>query len=482
MGLNTQNILKKPAGSPRLESKYQLGQVLGKGAFGVVRVAVDLATGEKLACKSISKAKLVCPEDVADVQREVAVMNHVAGHRNIVSLRDSFEDSGHVHIVMELCEGGELFDSIVESGTFSEKKAAAVFKTMVEMIHHCHELGVMHRDLKPENFLLVKKPRNFKEAPDIKVTDFGLSVFFKPGEKLHELVGSPYYVAPEVLRKSYGHEADMWSFGVILYILLSGLPPFWGDNEEQIFKMVMKGKLDFETDPWPRISEAAKDCVRCLLNADVSKRATASQILQHPWLVKEGVATDVSLDSVVLDRLKKFAAMNKVKKTALMVVGQCLSVEEIAGMKELFKSIDTDNSGTITIQELRDAMQKWGHKIPEDQIMAIMQSADVDGDGTIDYNEFVGATIHVSRLEKEELLEKAFREFDKDGNGTISPEELQLALKKFKITDDVETLIKSVDQNNDGEIDYSEFVQMMRQGNNELKDAGGALRKMGIRF
>eukprot|EP01026_Neomeris_dumetosa_P061957 TRINITY_DN58543_c0_g1_i4.p1 TRINITY_DN58543_c0_g1~~TRINITY_DN58543_c0_g1_i4.p1 ORF type:complete len:378 (-),score=41.01 TRINITY_DN58543_c0_g1_i4:674-1807(-) len=314
MGFSTQNILKKPAGSPPLETKYQLGQVLGKGAFGIVRSAIELETGKKYACKSISKAKLVCQEDVADVQREVAVMNHVAGHRNIVSLKDSFEDQGHVHIVMEICEGGELFDSIVESGTCSEKKAAAVFRTMVEMIHHCHELGVMHRDLKPENFLLVQKQKSTRDPPEIKATDFGLSVFFHHGEKLSELVGSPYYVAPEVLKKSYGHEADMWSLGVILYILLSGLPPFWGDNEEQIFKMVMKGRLDFETDPWPRLSDAAKDCVRCLLTADVSRRATSAQILQHPWLVKEGVATDVSLDSVVLQRMKKFAAMNKVKK------------------------------------------------------------------------------------------------------------------------------------------------------------------------
>ncbi|GFH31288.1 uncharacterized protein HaLaN_30301, partial [Haematococcus lacustris] len=132
---------------------------------------------------------------------------------------------------------------------------------MVGVVHHCQELGVMHRDLKPENFLLTSKG----PEGELKLTDFGLGVFFKPGERFRDLVGSPYYVAPEVLRKNYSHEADMWSLGVILYILLSGLPPFWGDTEEQIFKMVLRGHIDFKTDPWPKLSEAAKDCVRKLL-------------------------------------------------------------------------------------------------------------------------------------------------------------------------------------------------------------------------
>lgn len=178
-----------------------------------------------------------------------------------------------------------------------------------------------------ENFLLTSKGAE----GELKLTDFGLGVFFKPGERFRDLVGSPYYVAPEVLRKNYSHEADMWSLGVILYILLSGLPPFWGDTEDHIFKMVLKGQIDFKTEPWPKISDAAKDCVRQLLDQAVTKRATAAQILKHEWLVKEGVALDIALDSVVLKRLKQFAQMNKLKKACLMVIGQHLTPDEIAG-------------------------------------------------------------------------------------------------------------------------------------------------------
>ncbi|GBF87688.1 calcium-dependent kinase [Raphidocelis subcapitata] len=459
------NILGKPPGEPRLEDGYVVDKQIGKGAFGVVRLARCRATGEPVAVKSISKAKLVCKEDVKDVQAEVAIMNLVGGHAHVVTLLSTHEDKDYVHIAMELCAGGELFDSIVEAGNFSEKKAAGVFRRMVEVVNHCHELGVVHRDLKPENFLLTNK------GPDgeLKLTDFGLGVFFKPGERFRDLVGSPYYVAPEVLRKNYSHQADMWSLGVILYILLSGLPPFWGDTEDQIFKMVLKGQLDFKSEPWPRISDAAKDCVRRLLDMDAGRRASAEQILKHDWLVKEGVALDISLDSVVLKRMRQFAQMNKLKKMALMVVGQSLAPDELAGLQELFKSIDADGSGTITVEEMKKALSAWGHKISEVELQSLMAIADVDGDGLIDYNEFVAATMHLSKLEKEELLQKAFKQLDRDGSGTISLDELSDALRRFGIYDDAKELLASADTNQDGMIDYAEFSWLLRNNAETLR-------------
>ncbi|GFR51827.1 hypothetical protein Agub_g14290 [Astrephomene gubernaculifera] len=472
------NILGKGPNDPKLEDAYRVDKQIGKGAFGVVRAGQKKSTGEPVAVKSISKAKLVCKEDVKDVQAEVAIMNLVAGHPYVVTLKSTHEDKEFVHIAMELCAGGELFDSIVEAGNFTEKKAALYFRKMVEVVNHCHELGVMHRDLKPENFLLTSKG----PEGELKLTDFGLGVFFKPGERFRDLVGSPYYVAPEVLRKNYSHEADMWSLGVILYILLSGLPPFWGDTEDQIFKMVLKGHIDFKTDPWPKISEAAKDCVRRLLDQDVSKRATAAQILKHEWLIKEGVALDIALDSVVLKRLKQFAQMNKLKKACLMVIGQHLTPDEIAGLKELFKSIDADSSGTITVEEMRKALAQWGHKINEVELQQLMAIADVDGDGLIDYNEFVAATMHLSKLEKEELLQTAFKQIDKDGSGTISVAELEVELKKFGIYDDAKELLATADTNGDGQIDYLEFCSMLRNNNEALKQSTRAIKRQYSKF
>lgn len=476
--IDVRNILGKNPSDPRLEDLYVLDKQIGKGAFGVVRLGHNKATGDPVAVKSISKAKLSCKEDIQDVQAEVAIMNLVAGHSNVVMLQSTHEDKDYVHIVMELCQGGELFDHIVEAQHFTERKAAHVFRKMVEVVNHCHELGVMHRDLKPENFLLTAKTAD----SELKLTDFGLGVFFKHGERFRDLVGSPYYVAPEVLRKNYSHQADMWSLGVILYILLSGLPPFWGDTEDQIFRMVLKGQIDFKSEPWPKISDAAKDCVRRLLEMDASKRATSEQILKHDWLVKEGVAYDISLDSVVLKRMKQFAQMNKLKKMALMVVGQNLNTDELQGLAKLFKSIDTDSSGTITVEELKKALMDWGHRISDVELQSLMAIADVDGDGLIDYNEFVAATMHVSKLEKEELLQKAFKQLDKDGSGTISIDELAEACRHFGIYDDAKDLLQSADTNGDGMIDYAEFSWLLRNNSETLKasartEAKGQLSK-----
>lgn len=180
MTFSVQNILAKQADEPKLLDVYEIGDVIGKGAFGVVRSGKAKDSGTKIACKTISKAKLICREDVEDVQAEIAIMNHVAGHPHVVTVKTTHEDPNSVHIVMDLCEGGELFDSIVVAGSYSERKAAQTFQKMVDVVRHCHELGVMHRDLKPENFLLTNKSNN----AELKLTDFGLGVFFKPGDRL----------------------------------------------------------------------------------------------------------------------------------------------------------------------------------------------------------------------------------------------------------------------------------------------------------
>ncbi|RCV37296.1 hypothetical protein SETIT_8G051500v2 [Setaria italica] len=419
-----------PYKTANVRDHYRIGKKLGQGQFGTTYQCVGKADGAEYACKSIPKRKLLCREDYEDVYREIQIMHHLSEHPNVVRIRGAYEDALFVHIVMELCAGGELFDRIVAKGHYSERAAAKLIKTIVGVLEGCHSLGVMHRDLKPENFLFASTA---EEAP-LKATDFGLSMFYKPGDKFSDVVGSPYYVAPEVLQKCYGPEADVWSAGVILYILLCGVPPFWAETEAGIFRQILRGKLDFESEPWPSISDSAKDLVRNMLTRDPKKRFSAHEVLCHPWIVDDAVAPDKPIDSAVLSRLKHFSAMNKLKKMALRVIAESLSEEEIGGLKELFKMIDTDNSGTITFDELKDGLK---------------------------------------RLEREENLVSAFSFFDKDGSGFITIDELSQACREFGLDDvHLEDMIKDVDQNNDGQIDYSEFTAMMRKGN-----AGAAGRR-----
>mmetsp|Transcript_3676 Transcript_3676/g.10578 ORF Transcript_3676/g.10578 Transcript_3676/m.10578 type:complete len:478 (+) Transcript_3676:258-1691(+) len=462
-----------PEVTGNITDTYAIRKVLGKGQFGTTRLATHISSGKDFACKTINKKKLTSKDDIEDVRREISIMKHL-DHTNIVKLNEVFEDRDHVHIVMELCSGGELFDRIVERGFYSEKDAATAVRMMVKVIQHCHSRGVMHRDLKPENFLLGSSD------PDaiIKATDFGLSVYFKDGEYFRDIVGSAYYVAPEVLRKRYGHEADVWSIGVILYILLSGVPPFWGDTEQQIFDSVLKGKLDFESKPWPKVSIEAKKLVSRILTMDPAKRITVPEILADEWIRENGSASDAPLDDVVISKIKTFANMNKLKREAFRFIASCLSPDQVLELKNSFEKIDADKNGTISFDELRAALKStFAGQGLEEEIKSLMQAADVDGDGMIDYAEFLAATVQLSTLETDENLQKAFQHFDTDNSGSITLDELRNGLKSVKMggtimdKESLEQLISEIDKDGDGKIDYFEFASMMRSRHDERMGA-----------
>ncbi|XP_040993680.1 calcium-dependent protein kinase 1-like isoform X2 [Juglans microcarpa x Juglans regia] len=302
---------------------FSLEKKLGEGNFGTTFLCVEKATGEEYACKTIAKWKLKTDKDVEDVRREIQIMHHLKGHPNVISIKGAYEDKMAVHIVMELCAGGELFDRIIKCGHYTERKAAALTRTIVGVVEACHSLGVMHRDLKPENFLFV----NNQEDSLLKTIDFGLSIFFKPGEEFSDVVGSPNYIAPEVLQQRYGPEADVWSAGVILYILLCGVPPFRAVVSKQgIFQQVLYGDLNFSSDPWPSISDSAKDLVKSMLVQDPRRRLTAKEVLRHPWFQVDGVALDKPLDCAVLSRLEQFSPPNKLWKMALSDLQESFSI------------------------------------------------------------------------------------------------------------------------------------------------------------
>ncbi|ESQ38126.1 hypothetical protein EUTSA_v10028617mg [Eutrema salsugineum] len=453
-------VLGKPLED--IEKHYSLGKELGKGGFGVTYVCEEISTGKCFACKSIPKRTLSSEEQREAVKREIEIMKDLSGVSNIVQIKDSYEDRDFVHIVMELCGGGELFDRIdalVKSHScYSEKDAAGIFTSIASAVQICHSVNVVHRDLKPENFLFSSE--DDENANKLKAIDFGCSVYIKEGTELRDRVGSIYYIAPEVLRgESYGKEIDIWSAGVILYILLSGNPPFETEDE------IREGKLDFESQPWPSISLSAKDLIKKMLNKNQKKRISAGEVLEHPWIKTE--ASDKPIDGVVLTRLKQFRAMNKLKKLALKVIAEGLSEEEIKDLKTTFEKMDTDKNGSITYEELKTGLHRLGSKLSEAEVKELMEAADVDRNGTIDYIEFISATMHRHRLERDEHLHKAFLYFDKDGSGHITKEELEIAMKEHGMGDEAcaKEIISEVDKDNDGRIDYAEFCSMMRNGN-----------------
>ncbi|KAL3377897.1 hypothetical protein AABB24_004016 [Solanum stoloniferum] len=446
------------------DKKFTIGKLLGHGQFGYTYVATDKSNGNRVAVKRIEKKKMVVPIAVEDVKREVKILKALAGHENVVDFYNAFEDDNYVYIVMELCEGGELLDRILakKDSRYTEKDAAIVVRQMLKVAAQCHLHGLVHRDMKPENFLF-KSP---KEDSPLKATDFGLSDFIRPGKKFQDIVGSAYYVAPEVLKCKSGPESDVWSIGVITFILLCGRRPFWDKTEDGIFKEVLRNKPDFRRKPWPTISNSAKDFVKKLLVKDPRARLTAAQALSHPWVREGGDASEIPLDISVLSNMRQFVKYSRLKQFALRELASTLDEEELADVRDQFSAIDVDKNGVISLEEMRQALAKdlpW--KMKESRVLEILQAIDSNTDGLVDFPEFVAATLHVHQLEEHNLLkwqqrsQTAFEKFDVDRDGFITPEELRM---HTGLKGSIDPLLEEADIDKDGKISLSEFRRLLR--------------------
>jgi len=265
---------------------YTRGEQLGAGSFGVTYLCTQITTGKCYACKCISKSNLVSQKEKKRVEREVDILRliNLKEHPNIVALKDILEDDDHVYIVMELCEGGTILDCMVKNGSFDESRAAQMIKEIASAIEACHGFGIVHRDLKLENLLFQTKDK----GSAVKIIDFGLAQFFERSKVLTDVVGTPTYIAPEVMECAHGPKVDIWSLGVVLYILLTKSTPFndltFKYVKEEI--MIMKCHDLFAKNSWPHISKGAKDLIQKMLTYNVNERLSASEVLKHPWILK----------------------------------------------------------------------------------------------------------------------------------------------------------------------------------------------------
>lgn len=302
---NVKEEIRFTSGASNIDEVYHFKEVLGTGAFSQVRVA-EKHKGEKgmlYAIKIIDKKALKGKEE--SLENEITVLRRLR-HPNIVNLLETYEDSSKVYLVMELVTGGELFDRIVEKGSYTEKDASKLIRQVLEAVDFMHTQGVVHRDLKPENLLYYSQEEDSK----IMISDFGLSKMEDSGI-MATACGTPGYVAPEVLaQKPYGKAVDVWSIGVISYILLCGYPPFYDENDANLFAQILKGDFEFDSPYWDDISESAKDFIRMLMCVDVQKRFTCKEALCHPW-ISGNTARDKDIHSSVSEQLKKNFAKSR---------------------------------------------------------------------------------------------------------------------------------------------------------------------------
>lgn len=297
------------------DDEYSRGKKLGEGAFSVVIEASKKGTSESYAVKVVTKSKLTKEDEVA-LKDEISVLNELK-HNHIIRLYAVFEEKGYWYLVTEKMTGGELFDRIVSKSFYNEKEARDVCKILFEAIGFCHSRSVAHRDLKPENLLL----RSTDNDSEIKIADFGFAKKVLTPNSLTTQCGTPGYVAPEILEGiAYDTKSDMWSLGVIIYIILGGYPPFIEQNQRELFRKIRKGQYEFHKEYWGSVSADAKDLISSLLTVQPSKRITADQALQHRWMLQDASVLAAQDLGTNLSELRKYNAKRKFKAAVNAVI------------------------------------------------------------------------------------------------------------------------------------------------------------------
>ncbi|KAJ6400779.1 hypothetical protein OIU84_016247 [Salix udensis] len=457
-----QQSLDKSFGySKNFGAKYELGKEIGRGHFGHT-CSATVKKGElkdqTVAVKIISKAKMTTAISIEDVRREVKILRGLSGHRHLVKFYDACEDANNVYIVMELCEGGELLDRILaRGGRYTEEDAKAIIVQILCVVAFCHLQGVVHRDLKPENFLFTSS----SEDTDMKLIDFGLSDFIRPDERLNDIVGSAYYVAPEVLHRSYSLEADIWSIGVITYILLCGSRPFWARTESGIFRAVLRSDPNFEDLPWPSVTPEAKDFVKRLLNKDYRKRMTAVQALTHPWLRDD--SRPINLDILIYKLVKAYLHATPFKHAALKALSKALTEDELVYLRAQFSLLEPNGDGSVSLDNFRMALERNAtDAMRESRAPEILNAMESLAYRKMYFEEFCAAAISTYQLEAlegwEQIASTAFEHFEQEGNRVISVEELA---RELNVGPSAHTFIKDWIRNSDGKLSllgYTKFL------------------------
>jgi len=439
---------------------------LGHGHYGVVRKCQHRQTKEFYAIKSIRKSKV---GKIEVLKREIKIMKEV-NHPNIVLFKEVFEDQKYLHLIMELCTGGELFDRIIEKtnseeGHFSEQDAAKLIRDICDAIAYCHDRKqIVHRDLKPENFLFLTSEDN---SP-IKIIDFGLSRHDTQNFGVMKTkVGTPYYVAPEVLKREYTKSCDVWSIGVITYILLCGYPPFYGDSDNEIFDSVRTGQYDFPANEWDEISQDAKDFIESLLKQDPSERLSASQAMRHKWIVAQlgehpNKRFHVSYTSDRGQVFKRFLALKKLKKAAIEDIASHLTEEEVGVLGDIFKAIDKNRDGTLTLSNLDAALadEQFPQEILEN-LKSFRKTLKLEETDRINWKEFLAGTMDKSIMMREDKVHTAFDRFKRSDSKSLHLGDLVDILGGE--TQALE-IMGFVDSDGDGKISFDDFFGAIKEG------------------
>ena len=433
------------------EKIYIKKKELGSGAFGEVWLVRHKDLDRDFAMKIIKKRKNKS-NDERDILNEIEILKKL-DHPKILKVVDFYSTLKKYYIITEYCPEGELFNEIIKVGKFDEGQAAFIINQILKAVLYCHKMNIIHRDIKPENIMITSREKN--GCLQVKLIDFGTAKIFEKGHQENKYVGSSYYMAPEIIKRKYDEKCDLWSIGVILYILLTGRPPFDGNDDEEILENVKKGVYDKWSYPFPLLSSQAKDLIVKLLQYDPKKRLSAEQALEHQWFKtaefkkKDKVNTIApELAKELIENMTKYKSDNILKCAVIAyLVHHITNTEECLEASKLFIKIDLNSDGKIEKHELVQGFEKYWNiskKEAKEKVDLIFANIDTDFNGFIEYEEFVRAAVNSSIFMSQNYLKFAFNYFDRDASAQETSLLRKLKKDSFKMQKiQIQKLIKN---------------------------------------
>ena len=448
--------------------KYEILSKLGSGSFGNVYLARNKFTDEKVALKQIKKSSANLLSD-GEIKDEIEILKKL-DHPDIVRIIESFNTRNSYILITEYCEEGELFDQV--KNQLSETQIAVIFRQLLSGLAYLHSNNIVHRDLKLENILIHEIEKSKTTGEDlfnIKIIDFGTARIFDKNNKPQSIVGSSYYIAPEVLRQKYNKECDLWSVGVILYMFIVGHAPFDGCDDEEITSNIQRGVYRKKDRRWLKASKEVKDLIEKLLTYRPSQRLTALQALNHPWfkITDSNILYDNVPKSDVINCIKNILTYNinyKLEELFLAYIIHNIPREkEAKSAIKLFKLVNENGDGKLQKDELRQTLLKFVtedflEQYDFDGIFSIM---DGDNKGYINYEEFLRAALERKKILTDEILSYAFNYFDPEGCGYIKKKRIKSIFGNKINNNTFQSIFDEIDLDRDGKISFDDFKSML---------------------
>ena len=453
-----------------IEDNYKIISKLGKGSFGSVFKVQNIKTNEIRALKVIKKTSIIYQDDDHKFLKEIEILIKLE-HPNIIKIYEYYTDDINFYLITDYISNGELYNYVYKAKSFNERQTQYIMKQVLCAVNYLHLNNIAHRDIKLENILVEQEiTSNDEQLLNVKLIDFGTSNYVKTENTNYFTVkvGSPFYMAPEVLNKKYNNKCDIWSCGVIMFMLLRGHPPFKGENQEELFKSIQNDIINYNE--MTELSELAKELMSKMLERNVDLRYSADECLKHKWMKIYNEKSEVMKTEVVtsaLNNISNYHATEKLQQATMAYIVHFISFnKEVEDLKTVFNEFDKNKDGLLSFEEIDHAFTRYctnkglQNFTQKNKLIQILDEIDTEKTGHISYEQFLRISIDQREILNENNLRSAFEKFDTNKDGKLSKEEIKnvLGIKDFAY---VNELLKLVDENKDGFISFEEFKSLM---------------------